>query len=105
MIRYLTATELLTFVHAYAAIFQDEESRFPKVLLSLFSAPHTPRQAMTMLEATADANNRNAYDLAIADYRTNMNRIAGPEAAFVKESQLSVRNSVPSPQSEATRLH
>jgi hypothetical protein len=64
-----------------------------------------PRQAMTMLEATADANNRNAYDLAIADYRTNMNRIAGPEAAFVKESQLSVRNDVPSPQSEATRLH
>lgn len=48
-----------------------------------------------MLEATADANNRNAYDLAIADYRTNMNRIAGPEAAFVKESQLSVRNDIP----------
>jgi hypothetical protein len=42
LIRYLTATELLTFVHAYAAIFQDEESRFPKVLLSLFSPPHTP---------------------------------------------------------------
>jgi hypothetical protein len=49
-------------------------------------------QAMTMLEATADANNRNAYDLAIADYRTAMNLIAGPEAAFVKESQLSVRD-------------
>eukprot|EP00604_Paraphysomonas_vestita_P001002 CAMPEP_0174820200 /NCGR_PEP_ID=MMETSP1107-20130205/3884_1 /TAXON_ID=36770 /ORGANISM="Paraphysomonas vestita, Strain GFlagA" /LENGTH=411 /DNA_ID=CAMNT_0016035085 /DNA_START=508 /DNA_END=1740 /DNA_ORIENTATION=- len=74
--RYLTASELLTFVHAYASIFQDEESRFPK--------------AMTMLEATSEANNRNAYDLAIAEYRTTMDRVAGPEAPFTKESQLNI---------------
>jgi hypothetical protein len=45
---------------------------------------------MTMLEATADANNRNAYDLALAHYRTTMDRVAGPEAPFMKESQLTV---------------
>lgn len=44
-----------------------------------------------MLEATAEANNRNAYDLAINEYRATMDRFAGPEAVFVKESQLSVR--------------
>jgi hypothetical protein len=45
---------------------------------------------MTMLEATADANNRNAYDLALAKYRTAMDRVAGPEAPFLKESELTV---------------
>lgn len=45
---------------------------------------------MTMLEATSEANNRNAYDLAIAEYRTTMDRVAGPEAPFTKESQLNV---------------
>lgn len=43
-----------------------------------------------MLEATADANNRNAYDLAINEYRNTMDQFVGPEAPFVKESQLSV---------------
>ena len=43
-----------------------------------------------MLEATAEANNRNAYDLAISEYRTTMDKIAGPAANFIKESELNV---------------
>ena len=43
-----------------------------------------------MLEATSEANNRNAYDLAILEYRTAMDKVAGPEAPFTKESNLNV---------------
>ena len=37
-----------------------------------------------MLEATADANNRNAYDISIMSYKSTMSNAAGPAAAFVK---------------------
>lgn len=62
--REITGKELLTFVKVYAKMFGDAGGAgFPK--------------AMTMLEATSDANNRNAYDLAISGYRATMNKSAG----------------------------
>ena len=38
---------------------------------------HAHTQAMTMLEATAEANNRNALDLALASYKGVMNAALG----------------------------
>lgn len=70
----LTSQELFTFIQVYVALFQDAEKSFPK--------------AMTMLEATADANNRNAYDRAFNHYTTAMNKYAGVDAPFLKESTL-----------------
>jgi hypothetical protein len=62
--REVTGRELLTFVKVYAKMFGDSDgARFPK--------------AMTMLEATSEANNRNAYDLAMTGYRAAMNKVAG----------------------------
>eukprot|EP00602_Paraphysomonas_sp_CaronLab_P005389 CAMPEP_0185020938 /NCGR_PEP_ID=MMETSP1103-20130426/3584_1 /TAXON_ID=36769 /ORGANISM="Paraphysomonas bandaiensis, Strain Caron Lab Isolate" /LENGTH=550 /DNA_ID=CAMNT_0027552149 /DNA_START=38 /DNA_END=1687 /DNA_ORIENTATION=+ len=74
--RSITGPELLNFIKAYAAMFEHDGSCFPK--------------AMTMLEATADANNRNAYDMAIKSYKSAMDAVAGPEGHFVKESNLNV---------------
>ena len=56
--RSVTAPEMLTFFEVYVNVFQEGGSQFPK--------------AMTLLDATADANNRNAYDLAINRYKTHM---------------------------------
>jgi atlastin len=73
--REITAPELLTFFGVYTKMFGDSGgSKFPK--------------AMTMLEATSEANNRNAYDLSIASYRASMDKVAGPDASFVKENEL-----------------
>ena len=49
--RYITGHELLSFFDAYVKMFQEGSNTFPK--------------AMTMLEATAEANNRNALAMAI----------------------------------------
>ena len=53
-------------------MFQEGQGNFPK--------------AMTMLEATAEANNRNAYDLALAAYKQAMLTLLGPSEAYMKES-------------------
>jgi len=55
-------------------MFEEGETSFPK--------------AMTMLEATAEANNRNAYDLGLQYYTTTMDKVAGPAASYVKDSEL-----------------
>ena len=61
--REITGQELMTFVKVYAKLFGDDGSHFPK--------------ALTMLEATSEANNRNAYDLSISLYRSTLNNVAG----------------------------
>jgi hypothetical protein len=43
---------------------------------------------MTMLEATSEANNRNAYDLAIKHYKDAMNTLT--KESYVKEEELSL---------------
>jgi len=72
--RSITAPELLSFFEAYCHMFQSGNGAFPK--------------AMTMLEATAEANNRNAYDISLRDYKEKMTSKAGPECAFIKDSEL-----------------
>ena len=56
--RHVTAPEMLSFFEAYVRIFQEENNAMPK--------------AMTMLDATANANNRNAYDLSMGRYKAKM---------------------------------
>jgi atlastin len=57
--RHISAPELLAFFDAYVKIFQEDGSM---------------PQAMTMLDATSNANNRNAYDLSIGRYKNVMTR-------------------------------
>ena len=58
----ITGPELLTYFKAYCQLFQEGKGAFPK--------------AMTMLEATAEANNRNAYDISLVGYNNDMNGCA-----------------------------
>lgn len=60
--RMITGPELLTYFKAYCQLFQEGKGAFPK--------------AMTMLEATAEANNRNAYDISLVGYNNDMNGCA-----------------------------
>ena len=45
---------------------------------------------MTMLEATAEANNRDAYDRSKSHYVKRMDTVAGIGCVFMKESSLVV---------------
>jgi len=70
----VTAAELGSFIKAYAEMFASGAS-FP--------------EASTMLEATAAANNSNAINLAISQYKDYMNRISGPNCtSYVKPKEL-----------------
>lgn len=72
--RQVTAAELAAYIKAYAAMFASGAS-FP--------------EASTMLEATAAANNQNAVNLAIAQYKETMNRIAGPKCSnYIRPQEL-----------------
>jgi atlastin len=69
--RSLTAVELGSYVRAYAALFASG-AKFPT--------------AATLLEATASANNTNAIQLAMTEYKEQMDRIAGPRCNnFIKQ--------------------
>lgn len=72
--REITGPELYTFFEVYVKMFQVGQKTFPK--------------AMTMLEATAEANNRNAYDQAMAFYKANMDSLCGTEKSYVKEKEV-----------------
>jgi atlastin len=72
--RELTAVELGTYIKAYAELFA--------------SGAHFP-EASTLLDATASANNTNAINLAISEYKERMNRIAGPKCTnYVKPDEM-----------------
>lgn len=75
--RFITGIELANYFEAYVKLFQSGEG-FPK--------------AMTILEATAEANNRSAYDLALSKYIEIMGPISGTGAneAFMREADLKV---------------
>jgi hypothetical protein len=64
------------FFSTYVAMFQEGESTFPK--------------AMTMLDATADANNRNALSLAMALAKKHMGSLGTRDGAFVKDADFMV---------------
>ena len=61
--RTLTAPQFLSYVTAYAQLFASG-AKFPT--------------AATLLEATASANNTNAIQMALAAYKEEMDRVAGP---------------------------
>ena len=72
--REVTAVELGSYIKAYAEMFASGAS-FP--------------EASTMLEATATANNSNAVNLAVNQYKDFMNRISGPSCNnFIKHKEL-----------------
>mmetsp|Transcript_43312 Transcript_43312/g.44003 ORF Transcript_43312/g.44003 Transcript_43312/m.44003 type:complete len:588 (+) Transcript_43312:109-1872(+) len=72
--REVTAAELGSYIKAYAEMFASGAS-FP--------------EASTMLEATATANNSNAINLAVNQYKDFMNRIAGPNCTnYIKHKEL-----------------
>jgi atlastin len=72
--RDVTAVELGSYIKAYADMFASGAS-FP--------------EASTMLEATAAANNTNAVNMAINEYKEFMNRIAGPKcSSFIRSQEL-----------------
>lgn len=79
--RCITGQELLTFFQVYSAMFQTGCKTFPK--------------AMTMLEATAEANTRNAVVLAIQQYKTEMTRCTTNNGfpVFLKEDDLKASHS------------
>lgn len=61
--RELTAAELGAYIKAYASMFE--------------SGAHFP-EASTMLDATTYANNTNAINLSIKEYKEKMDQLAGP---------------------------
>ena len=70
--RELTASELATFMEAYALLFKNGAA-FP--------------EAKTMLEATASANNTVAVNAAISTYVDEMNEFAGPDALIFRNDE------------------
>lgn len=84
--RTLTAAELGAFVDVYAQLFSSA-NKFPT--------------AATLLAATAQANNTNAVQLALTNYRASMDRMAGPKCStymkpdeLVQEHQRAVESSL-----------
>lgn len=70
--RYITGPELMNYFEAYVRIFQSGSNAFP--------------EPMTMLEATAEANNRNAHSIAINEYKVGMESTA--TGGYIKEDAL-----------------
>jgi atlastin len=68
--RFITGPELLNYFETYVTLFQNGSSTFPK--------------ALTMLDATADANNRNAYDLAFTRYKTVMSTEINAQGGYIE---------------------
>lgn len=74
--RALTGKSLQNFFVVYCKMFQSGGGSFPK--------------AMTMLEATSEGNNRDAFDMAKAVYTHGMDKVAGIGCKFIKEKELVV---------------
>ena len=80
--RAITGIELQQFFIVYCKMFADTATgeggayAFPK--------------AMTMLEATSEANNRNAYDISRVYYMKWLDSTAGVNCKYIKEGFLSV---------------
>jgi atlastin len=73
----VTARELLEFVKAYVELFRD---------CTIFP------EAKSLLDATAEANNRNAKAAGVTTYKTSMDKIAAPKCKFVSDDELAGHN-------------
>ena len=92
--RAITAPELRTYFEVYVKMFQADGKSFPK--------------AMTMLDATAEASNRNAQDLALKIYKEAMDTVlkdgSGGRGMFMKEITLRGHHDTLQEQIETERL-
>lgn len=71
----VTGQELLMYIQIYVNMFASEEGTgFPK--------------AMTVLDATAEGNNRIALERSLDHYKRGMDKIAGGNCSYVKEEDL-----------------
>lgn len=71
--RDITASELMRLVKTYAHLFQEGKS-FP--------------EPKSLLMATSEANNRNAFDSSVANFRKLMDNMAGAGKPHVREGEL-----------------
>lgn len=79
--RTITGVELQNYFEEYVKMFQQGNKKFPK--------------AMTMLEATAEANNRNSHYLASELYKTSMREVVKEnDNTFVKDKDLNDHHTV-----------
>lgn len=75
----VTGPELFMYIKIYVSMFANEEDNaFPK--------------AMTVLDATAEGNNRVAQERALDNYRKAMEKVAGTDCAYVKEEELALQH-------------
>jgi atlastin len=78
--RTITGIELQNYFEEYVKMFQQGNKKFPK--------------AMTMLEATAEANNRNSHYLAMDLYKTSMRELVKEnDNTYVKDKELNGHHS------------
>jgi hypothetical protein len=75
--RTVTASDLLTYFQVYVKIFQTTSKGFPR--------------AMTLLDATAEANNRTALQHALDSYKTALTTVVNDTAPYREEILLLVR--------------
>jgi len=68
--------ELLNYFRVFVSTFQASSQGFPK--------------AMTLLDATAEANNRNALDAALEKYKTALSAVAGEHCPYQQENAILV---------------
>jgi atlastin len=73
----VTAAQLLEFVKAYVELFRD---------CTIFP------EAKSLLDATAEANNRNAKAAAVKTYKESMDKIAAPKCKYVADDELASHN-------------
>ncbi|GLD92109.1 hypothetical protein PINS_up000642 [Pythium insidiosum] len=69
----VSSRELFTYIKAYASLFR-EATIFP--------------EAKTLLEATAEANNVNMKDKALALYKKEMEKLVGPKCRYVAVQEV-----------------
>lgn len=76
---FVTGPELLMYIQIYTKMFVSEDgSGFPK--------------AMTVLDATAEGNNRIATERAMEHFKRSMDTHAGAQSSYVKEEELAAHH-------------
>lgn len=96
--RRITGRELQTYFEVYVKMFQAGTNSFPKAMTMLDATAGTVdghgdsddkwMLTPTCATATIEANNRNAFDIALALYKSNMEKLVGLDMPYLKELQL-----------------
>jgi hypothetical protein len=96
--RRITGRELQTYFEVYVKMFQAGTNSFPKAMTMLDATAgivdsnddddYKWMLTPTCATATIEANNRNAFDIALALYKSNMEKLVGLDMPYLKELQL-----------------